>query len=260
MLKEILLDAVRQGAEVIREGFDRPFLITQKEGLNNPVTEIDKKSEAVVVDLITKNYPDHQILSEEMGSTHNRSSYQWILDPIDGTVNFASGIPICCISLGLQKDGELILGAVLNPFSGELFFAEKGKGAFCNDQPIHVSEKNDFSLSTLVTGFPYVYDFPDDEKSPLAIFSKLIRKGMPVRRLGSAALDLCWVACGRFEAMYEYTLHPWDTAAGTLMIREAGGLVTGLEGDPYDVSQPALIASNGKIHQAMMDLLAGKEI
>ena len=178
------------------------------------------------------------------------SSYKWIIDPIDGTVNFANGIPLCCVSIGVEKDGEMILGAVYNPMMDEFFFAEKGAGAFLNEKPIRVSNQTQVLHSCLVTGFPYTY--LDMENGPLDIFARLVRKGIPVRRLGSAAIDLCWVAAGRFDGYYEHKLNAWDSAAGFLLVEEAGGKVTNFKGDPYSPYQPQLVATNGAIHDELL--------
>ena len=183
------------------------------------------------------------------------STTKWIIDPIDGTINFANGIPICCVSIGVEQDGKMILGAVYNPFMNEMFIAEKGKGATLNGQKIQVSNKSDILSSCLVTGFPYQY--LDTENGPLQIFEKLIRKAIPVRRLGSAALDLCWTAAGRFDGFYEHKLQAWDSAAGFLIVEEAGGKVTDLKGNPYSPYQPGIIATNGKIHASLQGVING---
>ena len=192
---------------------------------------------------------------KRQGSIPTSSTTKWIIDPIDGTINFANGIPICCVSIGVEENGEMLMGAVYNPFMNELFFAEKGKGATLNNQPIHVSQKDNLLASCLVTGFPYQY--LDTENGPLQIFEKLIRKAIPVRRLGSAALDLCWTAAGRFDGFYEHKLQAWDSAAGFLIVQEAGGVVTDLKGEKYNPYQPGIIATNGKIHDQLLSLIKG---
>jgi myo-inositol-1(or 4)-monophosphatase len=187
MLKTTLLQAAQQAGTIMRESFNTSFTISNKEGLNNLVTEVDHASEKAIIEIITKNFPDHYILSEESGEIVTDSTYKWIIDPIDGTINYANGIPLCCVSIGLEFEGEIILGAVYNPFLEELFVAEKGKGATLNDKRLQVSSKTDVDRSCLVTGFPYTY--LDEPNGPLVVFDKLIRKGIPVRRLGSAAID-----------------------------------------------------------------------
>jgi len=258
MLKQTLIRAVETGAAIMKEYFDQSFIISNKEGVNNLVTEVDHKSEAAIFKVIKEQFPEHYILSEEAGEIIQDSNYKWIIDPIDGTVNYANRIPICCVSIGIEKDGKMILGAVYNPFIGELFFAEKGKGATLNNKAIHVSNKADVKTSCLVTGFPYTY--LDETNGPLQVFDKLIRKGVPVRRLGSAAIDLCWVAMGRFDGFYEHQLQAWDSAAGFLMVEEAGGKVTDLTGKYYNPYQHGIIASNGKIHDELLNVINGGEL
>lgn len=255
MLKQTLIEATEAGAALMLEYFNKKITITNKEGMNNLVTEVDHKSEAAIISIIKKNFPDHFILSEEAGALEQNSAYKWIIDPIDGTVNYANSIPICCVSIGIEKDGKMIMGAVYNPFIREFFFAEKGEGAYLNDQRIYVSKQEDIIKSCLVTGFPYTY--LDTPNGPLQIFEKFIRKGIPVRRLGSAAVDLCWVAAGRFDGFYEHKLSAWDSAAGFLMVEEAGGKITDFEGNYYSPYQPHLIASNGLIHDDLLRIVNG---
>jgi len=253
MLKQTLFDAVNAGAAELVRFFNSDFKISNKEGINNLVTEADHAAEKAIFDVIRKNFPDHYILSEESGEIVQESTYKWIIDPIDGTVNFAHGIPICSVSIALEKEGQMILGAVSAPVLNELFFAEKGNGATVNGKPLRVSGENDIWKSCLVTGFPYTYlDMPN---GPLDVFDRLIRKGVPVRRLGSAAIDLCWVAAGRFDGFYEHKLQAWDSSAGFLMVEEAGGKVTDFKGDPYSPYQPHLLATNGKIHEQLLQVI-----
>lgn len=256
MLKAILLQAVQSGAAQLQHFFSRDFAISHKEGVNNLVTEADHAAEKAIIDVIKEAYPNHFILSEETGELASGSNIKWIIDPIDGTVNFANGIPICCVSIGVEKDGEMILGAVYNPLMNEFFIAEKGKGATLNDKAIAVSSKQEVQRSCLVTGFPYTY--LDKPHGPLQIFEGLIRRGIPVRRLGSAAIDLCWVAAGRFDGFYEHQLQAWDSAAGFLMVQEAGGTVTDFAGNPFSPYQPGIVATNGKIHEELLGLVNGK--
>ncbi len=256
MIKNTLLKATEAGAKELVRFFNGDFKITNKEGINNPVTEADHASEKAIFDIIKNDFPDHFILSEEAGEIVMDSSYKWIIDPIDGTINFANGIPICCISIGLEHNGKIIMGAVYNPLMNEFYFAEKGMGATLNDEKITISNKTAVVNSCLVTGFPYTY--LDTPNGPLQVFEKLIRKGVPVRRLGSAAIDLCWVACGRFDGFYEHKLQAWDSAAGFLMVEEAGGKITDFAGDYYSVYQPQILATNGKIHDEMLGIINGK--
>lgn len=258
MVKNTLLKATEAGAKELVRFFNGDFKIANKEGINNPVTEADHASEKAIFEVIKNEFPDHFILSEEAGEIKMDSAYKWIIDPIDGTINFANGIPICCISIGVEYNGKIIMGAVYNPLMHEFFFAEKSLGATLNDKKISVSNKTQVVDSCLVTGFPYTY--LDTPNGPLQVFEKLIRKGIPVRRLGSAAIDLCWVATGRFDGFYEHKLQAWDSAAGFLMVEEAGGKVTDYEGNYYSVYQPHLLATNGKIHDEMLGIINGKEL
>lgn len=256
MLKETLINATEAGAAVLQHYFNNKNLrISNKEGVNNLVTEADHAAEKAIMDTIREKYPDHFLLSEEAGELASSSEYKWIIDPIDGTVNYAHGIPICCVSIGLEHQGSMILGAVYNPLLNEFFFAEKGKGAALNGEQIHVSDKRKVMDACLVTGFPYTYrDMPN---GPLDVFSRFIRAGVPVRRLGSAAIDLCWVAAGRFDGFFEHKLNAWDSAAGWLILEEAGGRVTDFEGNPYSPYQERILATNGAIHDEMLQWLKG---
>jgi len=250
MLKQTLLKATEAGAAVLKQFFNGKFKISSKEGINDLVTEADHGAEKAIFNVIRNEYPDHYLLSEEAGAIVQDSSYKWIIDPIDGTINFANGIPICAVSIGLEYEGNMIMGAVYNPILGEFFFAEKSYGATLNDKQLFVSLKTEVSTSCLVTGFPYTY--LDSANGPLQVFERLIRKGIPVRRLGSAAIDLCWVAAGRFDGFYEHKLNAWDSAAGFLIVEEAGGRVTDLKGNPYNPYQPGIVATNGKIHDELI--------
>ena len=256
MLKETLINAAEAGATVLKYYFNNKNLkISNKEGINNLVTEADHASEKAIMDTIREQFPDHFILSEETGEHRMDSDYKWIIDPIDGTVNYAHGIPICCVSIAVEHKGKMILGAVHNPFLNEFYFAERGAGATLNGEKIQVSNKSSVLNACLVTGFPYTYlDMPN---GPLQVFERFIRKGIPVRRLGSAAMDLCWVAAGRFDGFYEHKLEAWDSAAGFLIVEEAGGRVTDFEGTYYSPYQPRILATNGAIHDEMIQWIRG---
>jgi myo-inositol-1(or 4)-monophosphatase len=251
MLRETLINATEAGAKVIQHYFNNKELkITNKEGVNNLVTEADHASEKAIIDTIKEDFPDHFILSEEAGEIATDSEYKWIIDPIDGTVNYAHGIPLCCVSIGIEYKGSMVMGAVYNPFIKEFFLAEKGKGATLNGEPISVSGERDILKACLVTGFPYTYiNLPN---GPLEAFARFIKQGIPVRRLGSAAMDLCWVAAGRFDGFYEHKLQAWDSAAGFLIVEEAGGKITDFKGDYYSPYQPHIVATNGKIHDDIL--------
>jgi myo-inositol-1(or 4)-monophosphatase len=226
--------------------------------MNNLVTEADHAAEKAIISVIKEAFPEHFILSEEAGAIVQDSTYKWIIDPIDGTVNFAHGIPLNCVSIGLEHDGSMIMGAVYNPHMNEFYLAERSKGATLNEKPIHVSTQEQTLHACLVTGFPYTY--LDMENGPLQIFERFIRRGVPVRRLGSAAIDLCWVAAGRFDGFYEHKLEAWDSAAGALMVEEAGGKVTDFTGGEFSVYQHRILATNGKIHDEMLSVIRGAEL
>lgn len=256
-LRATLLEATKEAGKIILSRFDGAFTINHKGTINNLVTEVDQLSEDRIIEVIRSKYPEHSIISEEVGELMKPSAYQWIIDPIDGTVNFAHGIPICCVSIGLLHNDELILGAVYNPMMNELFFAEKGKGATLNGIAISVSANDNFKKAMLVTGFPY--NWPDSTEHPIKTFERLVLEGLPVRRLGSAAIDLCWVACGRFDAFWEYNLNAWDVAAGYLIVQEAGGRITDFGGTPYNVFDRQTLATNGLIHEDMLAIIQKKK-
>ncbi|MEY3324754.1 MAG: hypothetical protein RLZ11_1068 [Bacteroidota bacterium] len=259
MLRSTLVEATQAGAAEIMRFFQQSFTVSNKEGVNNLVTEADHASEKAILSVIKRDFPDHQILAEESGALSQNSEFKWVIDPIDGTVNFAQGIPLNCVSIGIEHKGVIVMAAVYNPHLNEFFFAEKGKGATLNDKPIRVSQKSVTLHSCLVTGFPYTYI--NEPNGPLEVFERFVRKGVPVRRLGSAAIDLCWVACGRFDGFFEQKLEPWDSAAGFLIVEEAGGRVTDFKGDPFSIYQHKVLATNSLIHAEMLDLInARKEL
>ncbi len=249
MLKSTLIKATEAGAQVLKTFFNGKFSISSKSNINDLVTEADIASEKAILEIIKDQYPDHFILSEEAGEIKMDSEYKWFIDPIDGTVNFANGIPLCCVSIGLEKNGEMILGAVYNPIMNEFFFAENGQGATLNQEKIGVSDKAQVATACLVTGFPYSY--LDIANGPIQVFERLIRQAIPVRRLGSAAIDLCWVAAGRFDGFYEHKLQPWDSAAGSLILTEAGGRISDFDGNAYSPYKHQVLATNGFIHDEL---------
>jgi myo-inositol-1(or 4)-monophosphatase len=257
MLRNTLLNAAKAGAAEILRFYNQEFKISNKEGINNLVTEADHAAEKAIISVINSTYPAHQVLSEEAGELKKESEYKWIIDPIDGTINFAHGIPLNCVSIAVEHRGEITMAAVYNPHLDELFFAEKGKGATLNDQSITVSSQSQTIKACLVTGFPYTYI--NLANGPLEIFERFIRKGVPVRRLGSAAIDLCWVACGRFDGFYEHKLEAWDSAAGYLIVEEAGGKVTDFDGNKFSPYQHRVLATNGKIHDEMLEIINNRK-
>lgn len=242
-----------KAGKLLLEGFGTAFKIDNKAGRNNLVTEYDTRAEKLIIDSILAEYPNHSILAEESGYTPADTEYRWIIDPLDGTVNFAHNLPVFSVSIALEKNGEIICGSVYNPILDELYSAELGKGATRNGEKISVSNQNDIQSSFLVTGFPY--NISENPKGAINHFVKIVGSGIPVRRLGSAALDLAYVACGRFDGFWEVFLHPWDVAAGMLIVREAGGKLTHYSGEEYSHTGETMVASNGKIHADILGLL-----
>jgi myo-inositol-1(or 4)-monophosphatase len=214
---------------------------------------MDLFSEKFIVAEISKQYPDHSILAEEKARHEGDSPYRWVIDPLDGTTNYAHGYPIFAVSIGLEKDAEIILGVVYDPSRDELFVGEKGKGARLNGRRIRVSPVRRLSRSLLATGFPY--DIRDSSLNNFDHFRNFALRVHAVRRAGSAALDLCYVASGRFDGFWEMKLGPWDMAAGSLIVREAGGKVTNFRGQPIHLDGEQVLASNGKIHREMIEVL-----
>lgn len=256
-MKNTLIKAALESGKILKENFGGNYKISSKDVLSNLVTEIDKKSEEKIIEIIRKDFPGDYILSEEAGALIKDSETKWIIDPIDGTVNYAHSIPLTCVSIAVERKGEIIMGVVYNPLSGEFFFSEKGEGAYLNNEKISVSQCSDFRKALLVTGFPY--DSSSYKPDPVAVFKKFIMKDVPIRRLGSAALDLCWTACGRFEGFWEYNLNAWDVAAGYLILTEAGGLVTNLSGEGYSVYGKEILAVNNSwIQKAMLEIINEK--
>lgn len=216
------------------------------------VTEVDLESERLVVDLIRQRYPRHRILAEEGSVGGDDPDYRWIIDPLDGTTNYAHGFPFFCVSIALEVRGCVALGVVYDPVRDELFEAQIGGGATLNGQAIHVSATQDLAHALLTTGFPY-----DRALFPSAFrqFEALSLRSLAVRRLGSAVLDLCYVACGRFDAYWELFANPWDVAAGSLIVAEAGGLVSTVAGEPFDLGRGGVLASAPGVHAAIADAL-----
>jgi myo-inositol-1(or 4)-monophosphatase len=229
----------------------------EKKGEIDLVTEVDLAVERMFRALIAERFPDHQVLAEEFDSTANdRARHCWIFDPLDGTTNYAHGLPIFCSTLGLEIDGVLEVGAVYDPSRRELFTATRGGGAFLNGRPLHASGVASLLEALLVTGFPYTVHDHDTGHELVSLFHAFLGKAQAVRRLGSAALDLCYVAAGRLDGFWERDLKPWDMAAGALIVEEAGGRITGMDGAPFSVRGRHLLASNGKLHAAMLDTIA----
>jgi len=250
-------EAARKAGGILKENIHGAREITYK-GDINLVTEMDTRSERAVVETLRASFPEHGIIAEEETTIRNGSGYTWIIDPLDGTTNYAHGYPCFSVSIALEHEGDVITGVVYDPMRDELFTAQKGQGAYLNGKRIKVSIVDTLIKSLLATGFPY--DRKVSEKNNLDYFHDLLMASQEVRRDGSAALDLCSVAAGRFDGFWELKLKPWDVAAGSLIVREAGGRVTDLWDNTFDIFADEVLASNGMIHGQMVEILraAGK--
>jgi myo-inositol-1(or 4)-monophosphatase len=250
------IEAVRRAGRMQLEAFGRGFDV-RKKGVIDLVTEVDLAIERAFRELVAERYPDHDVLGEEFGAPGTErpaARHCWILDPIDGTTNFAHGLPIFCASLALEVDGEVTLAAVYDPTRDELFTAERGRGAWLNGERLAVSGTDRLVDSLLVTGFPYTVH--EDAEEMLGLFGAFISESRAVRRLGSAALDVCYVAAGRMEGFWERGLGPWDIAAAALLVEEAGGRISDLDGQPFVLRTGRLLASNGRVHEEMLATIA----
>lgn len=241
--------AALKAGEVLKRGFGSTFNIESKEGRHNLVTEYDKKVEELLVEYIRSHFPEHSFLCEEQGARgENPESILWIIDPLDGTVNFAHNIPMFCTSIAATYKNEVIAGAVYQPITDELFVAEKDNGAYLNGSKISVSKTELLDHAILATGFPY--NVHENPHHCIELFSKFAKMGTPLRRIGSAALDICYVASGRFDAFWEVSLHPWDFAAGKLILEEAGGRMTDFNNKAFrELKEGTVAVSNGLLHE-----------
>jgi len=243
-----MTEIAREAGALLMGYFQRRVKVEYK-GDVDLVTEADRASEALITHRIRERWPAHNILGEEGTRTEQGSEYRWYVDPLDGTTNFAHGFPVFCVSLGLEHKDERVLGVIFDPTRDEMFTAEKGGGAFLNGQPIHVSAISSLAECLVATGFPS----HKRHKNPnIFFYHQITLKTHGVRRAGSAALDLCDVACGRFDGFWEFNLNPWDTAAGVLMVEEAGGRVTRFDGQPFRIDSKETLASNGLVHDALL--------
>lgn len=253
---DFAIETARAAGRVLAERFGRASLEVKHKGDIDLVTESDLAAERLIVERIRSYYPRHAILAEESGTaTHegaDKSAYKWIVDPLDGTTNYAHGYPCYCVSIALEHEGELKLGVIYDPTRDEMFAAERGAGATLNGRRIRVSGINDLNQALLCTGYPYDVRGRDNFARN---FTNFIMHAQGVRRDGSAALDLAYVACGRFDGFWEEGLRPWDVAAGVVLILEAGGHVSRYDGSPFDIYTPPIMASNGLVHEAMMRVL-----
>ncbi len=269
-LLTLAIEVAREAGDYACSVHQSDLIIDSKSNEMDLVTQVDKRNETVIRDTIFAKYPDHEFLGEEMGGhagsgggragsadlreEKREGRVRWIVDPVDGTVNFAHGMPVWCVSVGVEVGGVVECGAIYDPNRNELFTAQRGKGAFLNGKPIHVSKQANPKKALFATGFPYNVDENPDRV--IEQFVSFLKQGLLLRRLGSAALDLAYVACGRFDGFWEAGLSPWDSAAGHLLVREAGGRVTHYDGEEYGIYRKSIIATNGLQHEMILSQLS----
>ncbi len=251
----VAIEAAREAGMFLRYSVGRVRRVEIKEGEErNLVSEIDRGAEERIISIIRRHFPAHGILAEESGASSPDAEYKWIIDPLDGTTNFLHGLPVFCVTIGIEHQGEIIAGVVYDPNQDVLYTAEKGKGAYMNGRRMSVSTTGKLIDSLLMTGFPY--DIAKNPDHAVEHFVDFLMEAQGIRRFGSAALDLCYVAAGRLDGFWEVNLHPWDMAAGILLVAEAGGKVSNFDGAPLDIYGRKIVASNGAIHEAMVRVLA----
>ncbi|KUG23441.1 inositol-1-monophosphatase [hydrocarbon metagenome] len=254
--KQFAIDLAHNSGFLLKEKFNNTHKIQYK-GDIDIVTEADKMSEDLIIEEIKRNFPDHGILSEESPAITGTGKLRWIIDPLDGTTNYAHGYPVFCVSIALENEGVVVLGIIYDPMREDMFVAERGEGAYLNNKKINVSSVKDISRSLLATGFPY--DIRESKNNNLDYFNKMAVRVQAIRRAGAAALDLAYLAAGRFDGFWELKLKPWDTAAGCLMVTEAGGVISDIAGQKWHLQSSNLLASNGLIHDQMIDILKDGE-
>ncbi len=249
----IAIEAALAAGDILRQGFGTNFQVQSKSGHHNLVTEYDHKAEKAIINFIKENVPNSQFLAEESGESGS-SDITWIIDPLDGTVNFAHGVPIFAVSIAVEVKGKVVSGVVYQPMTQELFVAELGKGAFMNGRKMDVTETPTLKQSILATGFPY--NLEENPGDCIDHFVDILHAGIPIRRLGAAAIDFAYTAAGHFDGYFEVSLAPWDCAAGKLILEEAGGTITTWNGEPFDIrSRKSILATNGLIHREAISLL-----
>ncbi|MFH1715123.1 MAG: inositol monophosphatase family protein [Elusimicrobiota bacterium] len=252
----VMRDAAKDAGEYIFKRVGRIKRLDYKGDVKNLVTDVDKGAERIIIKLLKKSFPEYGFLAEESGLTESKSDYRWVIDPLDGTTNFAHGFPHFSVSIALEHKGKIIAGTVYDPVKDEMFYAYKGGGAYLNKKRITVSKEKMFAKSLLATGF--AYDIRTHAKYTAELLVNLLLNAQELRRAGSAALDLSYIACGRFEGYWERGLSPWDTAAGFIIVEEAGGKVTNFNNRKYDPYQKQILATNGKIHKQMLKIINNK--
>ena len=254
--KSFAVDLARKAGSLLKEKFSQAHIIDYK-GDINIVTEADKMSEGLIMEAISRQFPDHGILSEESPAVTGAGKIRWIVDPLDGTTNYAHCYPVFCVSIALEIEDKIVLGVIYDPMRDDMFVAARGEGAFLNEKKIAVSSVKDLSRSLLATGFPY--DIRESKENNLDYFNAMAVKVQAIRRAGAAALDLAYLAAGRFDGFWELKLKPWDTAAASLIVEEAGGVISDITGDQWHLQSPAILASNGLIHEQMIRILQDVE-
>jgi myo-inositol-1(or 4)-monophosphatase len=253
-LLDFAVDLAMRAGAILRAGIERERTIEAK-SYHDVVSDIDKASEQLLVDTIHQQYPHDRILAEE-GSNQAGETRTWLIDPLDGTLNYVHGFPFCSVSIAVLQGDTPLIGVVYDPFRAELFSARQGHGAYCNGRRLHVSSTAELRRALVTTGFPYNrFDHADNN---LTEFSRVLMQVQAVRRAGSAALDLCYAAAGRSDGHWELGLQPWDSAAGALLVREAGGTVSRWDGEAWDAWSPKILATNGRIHEQFSALLTNR--
>ena len=251
----IAIEAAKEAGRFLKFSVGKVRSVEMKKGEErNLVSEIDRTSEQKIIGIIRQHYPGHAILAEESGASSTTSDYKWVIDPLDGTTNFLHGVPVFCVTIAIEHKGQVVAGVVYDPNLDELFTAERGSGAYCNGRRLKVSQASELINSLLVTGFPY--DIAQNPDNAAGHFVNFLMEAQGIRRLGSAALDLSYVAAGRFDGFWEVNLHPWDMAAGLLFVQEAGGKTSDFRGGASSIYTRQVLATNGRIHEAMQTILA----
>jgi len=251
-LLKFAVKCAKESGKIQREYYEQRFAIHYK-GDINLVTDVDYLCQEKIIELIEKDFPDDEIISEEKTNCYDNKKNRWIVDPLDGTTNYAHGYPFFCTSIAYEKAGELVLGVVYNPIFDELFYSKKGEGAYLNGNRIKVSTVQALKAALLSTGFPY--DLVTNKRNNIDHFIKFLYTAQAIRRDGSAALNLCYLACGRFDGFWELKLNPWDVAAGYLILLESGGKITSFQGEPFDIYRDDVAASNGLIHESILEVI-----
>jgi len=254
----VAVEAAREAGKFLKYSVGKVRTIEVKAGdARNMVSEIDRGAEERIIQMIRSRYPSHAILAEESGHQKTGAETTWIIDPLDGTTNFLHGVPVFSVTIGIERKGELVAGVIYDPNLDELFTVEKGAGAYLNGKRLKVSDTATMLESLIVTGFPY--NIADNPDRTVERFVRVLLAAGGLRRMGSAAIDLAYIAAGRFDGYWEVSLNPWDMAAGVLLIQEAGGTVSDFEGKGPDIYRRQVLATNGRIHQALLEILRAAE-